>query len=65
MTPILKENAEAAYQSSFSNVQNAAVYCCTDVTNITNSGFSIVNVDREMSLYKKYSWSASGYSIVA
>jgi len=65
VTPILRDDAQTAYQNSFKIVQNEAVYCCTDVTNITNSGFSIINTDKEMAFYKKYSWSASGYSVVA
>lgn len=64
VTPVLKPGAKSAYPEEAKSVQNEVVYSCTDVTNISNAGFSIVNVDKEAELYSKYSWHAAGYCIV-
>ena len=64
VTPVLKSNAQIAYKNSPNVVDDSNSYSSVDVTNMSNSGFSIVNLDPQMDLYSKYCFYVAGYTVV-
>ena len=65
VTPISKNEAELPYPKNIVDANGSKLYATTDITKMSNAGFSIVNVDSTMSLYSKYCWNVSGYTVVA
>lgn len=68
ITPIMRDDNSAPYSSVPLNSSYVNMYASVDATDIDNNGFSIVNLnvgdDVSKLKYEKYSWSASGYSIL-
>lgn len=63
VTPILKKEANIAYKNSPNVVDDSNSYSSVDVTNMTNSSFSIVNLDTQCELYSKYYFYVAGYIV--
>ena len=64
VTPMLVGNASTPYPSKPIDIGGELIYSSVDVTNMTNSGFSIVNTDLQVERYKKYSWHVCGYKVI-
>lgn len=65
VTPILDINSKKPYPGSPINVGNELLYSSTDVTNMSNHGFAIVNTDIGCERYSKYSWHSCGYKVIS
>ena len=52
------------YPATPTIVDGTKIYACVDVANMSNSGFSIVNVDTGKNIYASYSWYVAGYCVV-
>ena len=63
MSPVLKSDAATPYPAQLVDASGSKLYMTTDVTNMSNDGFSIVNVDTNKSLYSKYCWFVAGYVV--
>jgi len=61
VSPIVKASVECPFKTSAVKIGGEAVYSSNDVTKLSNTGFSIVNVDTAMETYSKYSWFVAGY----
>lgn len=67
VTPIKKSVDDGSGIPPYAAIPNTEngikLYSSIDVTNITNSSFSIVNTENNKSLYQAYSWHACGYTV--
>ncbi len=63
MTPILKDGSKP-YPDHPMPIGNELVYTAVDMTDMSNTGFSIVNTDMDGDRYSKYSWHACGYKVI-
>lgn len=63
VTPVMDSDSQP-YPDHPVNIANELVYSSVDMTNMSNTGFSIVNTDMERNRYSKYSWHACGYKVL-
>jgi len=63
VTPIMLSGAQP-YPDHPIDVNNELVYSAVDITDMSNNGFSIVNLDMGCERYAKYSWHACGYKVL-
>ncbi len=62
ITPILKSGAQP-YGNEYHNVKDVVYFLNTDITNLKNSGFSILNSDTSKNYVLGYYYHVSGYTM--